>query len=147
MGDRPTRSERLAWAALAPHSCPALRDFVAHYPSGAYARTASNMLVAARNGRSAGFTASPRSARGYVRQSERPFPSAAAAQADAQARAVADARDITCAPQGGDERLTGVDVTAHRFDCRASPTGGQVCADDYAVTCRIESRALTETCG
>ena len=147
MGDRPTRSERLAWAALPPHSCPALRDFVARYPSGAYARTATNMLVAARDGRAAGFTASPRSARGYVRQSERPFPTAAAAQADAQARAADDARDVTCAPQGADERLTGVNVTTHRFDCRASPLGGQVCADDYAVARRIESRALTETCG
>ena len=146
MGDRPTRSERLAWAVRTPHSCSALRDFVARYPSGAYARTASNMLVAARSGRAAGFSPSPRSARGYVRQSERPFPSADAAQADARTRAAADARDIVCAPQA-DERLTGADVTANRFDCRASSAGGQICADDYAVTCRIESRALTETCG
>lgn len=146
MGDRPTRAERLAWAARTPHSCSSLRDFVARYPSGAYARTASNMLVAAKNSVASGFTPSPRSVRGYVRQSERPFSSTDAAQADARTRAAADARDITCATQA-DERLTGVDVTANRFDCRASPAGGQVCADDYTVTCRIERRALTETCG
>jgi hypothetical protein len=82
-----------------------------------------------------------------VRQSERPFATQAAAQADALARATADASETACAPVDDTERLAGVDIGRTTFDCRPSPFGGWACAADYTVTCRIETRAMTETCG
>jgi hypothetical protein len=45
------------------------------------------------------------------------------------------------------ERLAGADMTKTIYDCRPSPLGGFVCAADCVAQCRIEVRAMTETCG
>lgn len=46
LGNRPTRNERLAWAARMPGSCPALRDLIAKFPTGAYRDQATALLTA-----------------------------------------------------------------------------------------------------
>ena len=94
----------------------------------------------------AAWSPAPRPARGYVRQSESPFGTTAAAQADALKRAQADALTL-CAPLDANQRLDGADVTPIAYDCRPGFEGGQVCALDYSANCRIESRQLVETCG
>jgi TIR domain len=48
LGDRPVRAERLAWAALRPGSCQALRAHIARFPEGAYRREAADLLTARR---------------------------------------------------------------------------------------------------
>jgi hypothetical protein len=147
LGGRPDHDERLAWAARPKGSCEALRDFINRYPGGAYRSEAADLLQAASVSRSPSFTPAPRTAHGYVRQSEAPFSKEAAAQADAGKRAVADATETTCAPVGDNERLAGADLSKTTYDCRPSPLGGWACAADYVATCRIEVRAMTETCG
>lgn len=145
MGHAPTREERLAWASRPEGSCVALREHVERFPDGAYRAQAADLIAAARSERSASFTPASREARGYVRQSETPFPNEAAAQADALTRAQADAQTTLCAPRNEYERLAGADITPGAYDCRASG-GGTVCALDYAAQCRIEEQAMTESC-
>jgi hypothetical protein len=147
LGGQPSHEERIAWAARRPGSCADLRALINRFPDGAYRGRAQALLQAATFGRAAGFSPAPRTARGYVRQSEHPFASESAAQGDARARASADAAQTTCAPVDETERLAGADLGAVSYDCRPSPLGGWSCAADYAVTCRIETRVMTETCG
>lgn len=146
-GHAPTRAERVAWGERPANSCEGLRAHIERFPEGAYRPQAADLLSAARTERAEAFSAAPRDVRGYVRQSETPFPTEAAARADARVRAEADARTAMCAPVTAFERLGGVDVAPGAFDCRASASGGNVCALDYAATCQIETRALEERCG
>jgi len=146
LGGRPDREERLAWAARKPGSCADLRAHITRFPNGAYRRMAADLLAAATVSRSTIWSASPRTARGYVRQSAQPLGSVAAAQVDALTRAKTDAATL-CAPMGANERLDSVDVTPIAYDCRPGFEGGQVCALDYSAVCRLEGRPLVETCG
>ncbi|HUO11667.1 MAG TPA: toll/interleukin-1 receptor domain-containing protein [Caulobacteraceae bacterium] len=146
LGGRPTRAERVAWEARRPGDCADLRAFIDRYPTSAYRRLAADLLAAATSERAAAWTPAPRTVRGYVRQSEKAFPTADAARADAKARAQADAATL-CAPIDANERLAGVSVTPGAFDCRPGFEGGTVCALDYAGSCQIETRALVERCG
>jgi hypothetical protein len=143
IGGRPSRTQRLAWAARPKGDCNALRAFAVG--DGPYAAQAARLLQAATVTSASPFAPAPRTARGYVRQSIAGFSGLAAAQADAGARAAADARQTTCAPVDANERLDGVDVTSTTFDCRPSLLGGTVCAADYVATCRLEARQ--PTCG
>ncbi len=146
LGDAPSRAERIAWQARPAGDCEALRAHIARFPDGAYRSQAADLLQGALVSRAETYTPAPRDVRGYVRQSEQAFASVAQAQADARARALTDAEQIACAPHDAFERAAGASLDTVRFDCRARP-GGQVCAADYAATCKIEARALTERCG
>jgi hypothetical protein len=146
VGHRPSQAERLAWAARTPGSCADLRAHIARFPNGAYRSMAADLLAAVTTNRAAQYTPSPRTARGYVRQSEHGFGSDAAAQADARTRAQVDATSL-CAPLDSNERLTGVRVAPLAFDCRSGAEGGRICALDYSATCLIESHPLVERCG
>jgi hypothetical protein len=147
LGQRPSRAERLAWAARRPGNCADLRAHINRFPSGAYHSEGADLLAAATSARAATYSAAPRAVRGYVRQSAQGFGSTAAAQADALVRAQADATSL-CAPLDDNERLDGVQVApGGAFDCRPGFGGGTVCALDYSATCRIESRPLVEHCG
>jgi hypothetical protein len=143
IGGRPSRAQRLAWDARPKGDCNALRPFADG--DGPYAARAARLLQAATVTDASSFAPSPRTARGYVRQSITGFSSVAAAQADARTRAADDAKETACAPVDANEKLDGVDLTNARFDCRPSPLGGTVCAADYVATCRLESRQ--STCG
>ena len=146
LGGRPTRTERIAWEARRPGSCADLRAYIDRYPNSAYRRLAADLLAASTSQRSSAWTPAPRTVRGYVRQSEKAFASAEAAQADAKVRAQADAMTM-CAPLDANERLDGASVTPGAFDCRPGFEGGTVCALDYSGTCQIETHALVERCG
>jgi hypothetical protein len=147
LGGRPSYAERIAWAQRPAGDCAALRTLISRFPDGAYRSKAADLLQGATVSRAAAFTPAPRTARGYVRQSEHGFASVDAAQADARKRAATDAAETTCAPVDDNERLAGADITSAKFDCRASPLGGQVCAADYVAQCRIEARAMVDHCG
>jgi hypothetical protein len=143
LGGRPSYAQRLAWDARPKGDCNALRAFASG--DGPYAAQAARLLQAATVTGASPFAPSPRTARGYVRQSITGFSSVAAAQTDARTRAVDDAKETACAPVDANEKLDGVDVTSTTFDCRPSPLGGTVCAADYVATCRLEARQ--PTCG
>jgi hypothetical protein len=147
LGHRPAAAERISWQNRPPGSCPALREHIRRFPGGVYRAQAADLLAGLTLTRSAAFTDETRAARGYVRQSERPFATLAAAQDDARARAQADALSTVCVPRDAFERSGGAVLADVRFDCRASPGGAQACAADYAVTCKVRVRALSERCG
>ena len=147
MGGRPSYAERIAWAQRPAGDCAALRGLISRFPDGAYRSKAADLLAGATVTRSASFTPAPRSAHGYVRQSEHPYPTVAAAQDDARTRAAADATETSCAPVDDNQRLAGADITSVKFDCRTSALGGQVCGADYTAQCHIEARAMVEHCG
>jgi hypothetical protein len=144
-GGKPTRDERIAWASRRTGDCEALRTHIVRFPQGAYRAQAADLLQAAHAARAAGFSPAPRATRGYVRQSEHPFPNEGAARADAVERANRDAEAL-CAPVDPNERLAGADITPGAFDCRPGAGGGRICALDYAAQCRLEVRALVERC-
>jgi hypothetical protein len=147
LGDRPTREERLAWDARAPGSCPALRRHIARFPNGAHAAEASRLLAAATTGRAATAAPVERSGIGYVRTSEVPLASRAAAQVDALARAKADARIAVpaCLAVGPDEQL--LDVRIAPTDYRCDSIGGHRCGLTYSAACRFSVRGAVEICG
>lgn len=147
LGGAPTREERLAWTDRPEGNCEALRSHVERFPNGAYRSQAADLISSAHAERSAGYTPAPRAVQGYVRQSEAPFPSQPLAEADALARAQADAQTTLCAPRTEFERSTGADITPGAYDCRPSPRGGFACSLDFSAQCRIEERAMTERCG
>ncbi len=140
IGNQPSQTERLAWAARRPGSCADLQALIKRFPNGAYRSKAADLLQSATVTNSSPFAPDPRTARGYVRQSETPFSSQEAAQADAKTRAAADATATSCAPISDSERLDGVDMGKITYDCRPSPMGGWVCAADYVANCHIEAR-------
>lgn len=146
LGAAPTRAERLAWAERPAGSCDALRAHVERFPDGAYRARAADLLAAARTERAADYTNMDRPARGYVRQSEAGFASEAAAKADAVSRAQADALATLCAPQSEFERVNEASITPGAYDCRQSPSGGVVCALDYAAQCHMSERPVLERC-
>jgi hypothetical protein len=146
LGGRPDRDERIAWEARGKGSCADLRAFITRFPNGANRRLAADLLAAETVERAPTWSPAPRTARGYVRQSLATFGSADAAQADARARAQADAASL-CAPLDANQRLAGVAVTPLAYDCRPGLGGGHVCALDYSAVCRLESRPLVERCG
>jgi hypothetical protein len=146
LGDVPSRDERIAWQTRPAGSCDALRAHIARFPNGTYRTLAADLLQGARTSRVEVFTAATRPVRGYVRQSEQAFVSLSQAQDDARARALKDAEQIACASHDEFERTDSAVLDSVNFDCRAMQ-GGQVCAADYAATCRIEARPLVERCG
>jgi hypothetical protein len=146
LGERPSKAERLDWEARRKGSCDDLRSHVARFPNGVYSAKAAELIAAAITERASTYSSDPRTVRGYVRQSERPFGSTSAAQADAKTRAQTDALSL-CAPLDASERLDGVAVKPVAFDCRTGLAGGQVCALDYTAICRTEQRVMTERCG
>ena len=118
VGGRPSHDERIAWDARPAGSCTALRAFIARYPDSPYRSKAADLLAAATSVQAANYSAAPRTVHGYVRQSEHAFASVQAAQADARARAQADATTL-CAPLNTADRLAGVDAfTPEAYDCR-----------------------------
>lgn len=145
VGGRPSHDERLAWAQRRPGSCADLQSIIKRFPDGAYRSKAADLLQAATVTANSAYAPDERTARGYVRQSMTGFPTQAAAQADARARATDDAKTTTCAPVDANEKLDGVEVTSATFDCRPSPLGGTVCAADYVAACHLETRQ--PTCG
>ena len=46
IGKRPNRAERMAWESRAPGNCAALRDHIAHFPTGAFRSEAADLLAA-----------------------------------------------------------------------------------------------------
>jgi hypothetical protein len=145
IGSRPSGEERRAWMGREPGSCQALRDHLEKFPGGAYRDTAFALLANPRRELSDRVVPSTRVISGYVRQSAEPFPTRDAAEADAAARARADAASTGCASVPGVERVTAVDVTPVP-DCRRDPRGGFVCAANYRATCHMEARAEIERC-
>lgn len=149
MGERPTREERLAWAARAPGSCQALRDHIAHFPEGAYRREAADLLTARRVASEDVWSPSVRQLALFQPHSTQGAPDEAAAHA----------RAIAAAQTQADNLCRGfAAATAFRFRAAIpQPSawtcehggGGVVCGFEGMVSCQLDEKATVEreSCG
>ena len=142
LGARPTREERLAWAARPAGSCQALRDHIARFPEGAYRREAADLLTARRVTTQDTWRASTRSLSLFQPAQ------GAANEPDARARALAAAQtqaDNLCRGFAA--------TTAFRFRAATpQPTtwscqpgaGGVLCSFEGEAACQLDEKATVE---
>jgi len=149
LGDRPTKAERIAWAARKPGSCADLRTHIERFPNGAYAAEAATMLAARRVTQTEVWTPTTRRLALFEPQADVAFPNKTAAQADARARAQADA-ERKCREFAATTlfRLKSATPAPQVWNC--SPTGkGLACGFEGDAVCELEERRIQEqeTCG
>ena len=83
LGNRPTKTELVAWESRERGSCAALRTHVERFPQGAYRADAADMLAARRVTQKETWTSSTRKLSLYVSQDEAASSNEAAAHAAA----------------------------------------------------------------
>ncbi len=142
----PVRAERLAWAAVRPGDCGALRTYKERFPGGVFDSEADRRLMAVRFERSNAWTPLRRETTGFVSRQSSPLSDEAAAAADARDRVAEDAGQLGCRPVDEHERLIRVEISRAVPRCRRLG-GGHSCALDYRAVCRMEERRMVEICG
>jgi hypothetical protein len=149
LGDRPRRVERLAWAALQPGSCQALREHIARFPQGAYRSEAADLLTARRVKVVDAWTPATRSLPLFVPAEGEPAPSKADARTRSFKRAKTDVERL-CRGFGAGTLFRFVSATARadRWSC-LNLSGGQICGFDGNADCVLEEHRQLEreTCG
>ena len=149
VGERPSRDERIAWAALQPGSCPALRDFVGRFPEGAYRREAADLLTARKVTTEDVWRPSERQLALFQPQ----LTEGAAGEAAAQAKALAAAQtqaDNLCRGFAATTAFRFRAATPRPSTWTCAPGGGgTVCGFEGMVSCQLDERASVEheTCG
>lgn len=148
-GNRPTKTERVAWEERERGSCAALRTHIERFPDGAYRDEAADMLAARRVTQTEFWTPGTRRLALFVGQGDAPSRNEAAAQAEAWARAQVTT-DRLCKGFVATTafRLTSAKPVPQSWNC--SPTsGGVVCGFEGEAVCEVEERRIqeNETCG
>jgi TIR domain len=150
LGDRPSKEERLAWAALPKGSCQALRDHIARFPEGAYRREAADLLTARRVTSVDQWTTDTRSLALYQPASGAAASSEAAAHAVALKEAQTQADNLCRGFAAADPsfRFRLATPTANTWTC-SKAAGGEVCGFDGTVACQLDESAKVEqeSCG
>ena len=144
IGDQPTRSERLEWAALPKGDCQALRNFVSDHPESPLRSRAADLITAGEKG--GPWVATTRQAPIYVSAFDgAPAASEAAARTDALNRAGGDA-ETACRPfaAGTIFRYVSASAQATKWSCSKSGDG-VVCGFEGTAICNLEAQA--ERCG
>lgn len=148
-GNRPTRTERLAWTQLPSGDCEALRNHVARFPNGAYRTQAAELLETRKAWTTESWKPRERVLPVYVGRDSAASSGEAAARAAALARAAPTAehlcRDLAAS---GEFRVVSAHAEAEDWTCSASG-GGYVCGFQGRARCTVQERALTEheSCG
>ena len=144
-GDRPTKSERLAWESREPGSCQALRDHIEAFPDGALRDVAANLIAARRVTPTETWEPSERRLVLYVGPSSSRQRTETAARADALERAAQDAGRLCRGfAQTPSFRLTSSAPEAQVWSCSSSG-GGVSCGFDGEAVCQLEERRVVET--
>jgi len=149
LGDRPSREERVAWAAKPAGSCQALRDHIARFPEGAYRREAADLLTARRVSSEDVWTPGTRSLALYQPQSAQGAPDEAAAHARALAAAQSQADNLCLGFAAATSfRFRAATPQPQTWTC-AKGAGGVVCGFEGSATCQLDEKATVEreTCG
>jgi hypothetical protein len=148
LGNRPTRSERMAWAQRPAGSCPALREHVRNYPGGTYRDRAVALLQAARPETSTVAAPFTREVELYERDSEQPFPTRQAAADDARRRWTSEAQGspLYCGARDPLEHLRSVSEPRGEPACRQDTSGRWTCSLGARGTCTLERREVGERC-
>ncbi|WAP70644.1 hypothetical protein [Jiella pelagia] len=148
LGNKPTRTERLAWEALPDRSCPALRQFVDRFPESALRGQAADLLAARETSETTVWTKAARSLPLTV-----PFSAEdRRSEADARALALVGATSIADNLCSGFAQTQIYRVLASRpepaeWTCRPFSTG-YACGFSGKAICDVEIRGVTttETC-
>jgi TIR domain len=149
LGNRATKTERVAWERRKPGSCDALRTHIERFPEGAYRGIASELLAARRTTKVETWTLNTRRLSLFVRQGDKPSKSNAAAQEEALARAQGAAERLCKSFAATTSyRLKSAKPIAQSWDCSPS-ADGVVCGFEGEGVCELEEQRIqeTETCG
>jgi hypothetical protein len=149
MGERPTREERVAWAARPKDSCQALRDHIARFPEGAYRREAADLLTARRVTSEDVWTPNVRSLALYQPASTAGAPDEASAHARALAAAQIQADNLCRGfAAAAAFRFRAATPQAGTWTCEKGG-GGVVCGFEGTVACQLDEKASVEheACG
>ena len=143
VGDRPNREERLAWESRQPGSCPALREHIARFPTGAYRSEAADLLTARKISHTDSWTPATRSLALF-----QPTAKAAANETAARARALAQAMpeaERLCRGFGAGSlfKYESSSVVADRWTC-ARGGRGVACGFDGRAECVVQERRQVE---
>lgn len=149
IGDRPSRTERLAWSQLPAGDCTALRDFVNRFPAGAYRDDAADLIAARRTTIEQSWRPAQQSLAIYVGRDATYAQTESAARADALRRgAILAARRCRDFSASGLHRFAGATTEAQEWVCERAD-GGFVCGYDGRAICELEERrdVEREACG
>lgn len=145
LGERPTRLERVAWAAMPAGSCPALREHIRRFPEGAYRREAADLITGRRTSRAETWTPVTRPLPLFVAAGGPPAQGEAAAKDRALERARLQAERL-CRGFGAGTLFRFVAATprAEAWSC-----AGGVCGFDGHADCALQERREVEVerCG
>jgi hypothetical protein len=149
LGNRPTRMERLAWAARPRGSCEALAAHVRTFPHGAYAQEAANLLTAKQVRTVVSWERTERKLPLFEGTDGAAATSETTARTQALSRALPQAERL-CQGFGSGTlyRYVGARPEAQSWTCE--PRGnGVVCGFDGQATCTLDLRQDREeaTCG
>jgi hypothetical protein len=149
LGSRPSKTERLAWAARAPGSCEALKAHINRFPRGAYREEAVALITARRRSFEDRWTPATRQLVTFTPAEGAPAASEAAAKTAALQRARI-AADRLCRGFGAGSLFRYVSATAYAENWSCSANGaGTLCAFDGHADCQVQERQQVETdrCG
>ena len=148
-GGRPTKEERVAWAARRPGNCEDLRKHLGRFPGGAYQGVAQGLLAGREVRETAVWAAGVRKLAFHQGQAEKE----SATLEEAKAAALAGARRGTenlCRgfAATGLYRYESAEPEAQEWEC-GRVGGGYVCAFDGQAVCGLEEKSVKteETCG
>jgi hypothetical protein len=143
LGGIPSPAEETAWAsARGAGGCPPLRDFLSHFPRGAFAEEAGRRLAALKTISEERWSPEERRLPLTVRAELKPSRNEADARADALRHAPDDARMACEGFNGGEFRLRNVKVDPKQWRC-SSRGGGAVCGFDGQAICEVEARHVS----
>lgn len=148
LGGRPSRDERIAWAALPPGDCAALRRFVRDWPAGTHRAQADAWLAAPDITRQEHWQ--PHETRVPLYLSDNPSPARTETLAREQtlARSQSDAEQRCRLHPGAQYRFLGARAEPGAWNCRQEGSGW-FCSSQGTAICQQEEKVITEVerCG
>ena len=149
LGERPSREERLAWAALPPGKCEPLRSFVSRFPDGAYRSQAADLIAAATRSTIESWQPTERKLPQTVQVSDTAGLSQSAARAAAISEGNKEAKTLCSGFAAGTTfRLRSAVSQPDEWEC-PSKDGSATCGFSGSAVCSLEMRVVTDTesCG
>jgi TIR domain len=149
LGNRPTKTERIAWEGREPGSCAALRAHVEHFPQGAYRHDAADILAARRVTQMEIWTPSTRRLALFVGEDDALSSDEAAGRAAALSRGQVSAERL-CKGFAAATSFRFTSATAAVQTWRCAPAAkGVVCGFEGEAVCAVEERHMQEieVCG
>jgi serine/threonine-protein kinase len=148
LGGRPSRPERLAWAALPAGDCAALRRFVSDWPSGLHRPEADARLTARSVTRTERWEPKEVRISQYLSEAEAAAVTETRAREQALAAGQRDAEQRCRLYPGGNHRFVGAVAEPGEWRCHRE-AAGWFCSSQGTAVCRMEARVVTEVerCG